>query len=310
VYFSLKEMNTKHAIKYAQYKKVGMGNSDEGLIEMVVAGELEYAVVNKHEAVILSGIHPELDYSLVVSRNLKCSVFINPYSVGLGRDFNYWLRYHKNTTDYAWVLIKYDSLYRDIKDKYSYVAPAVLAGIISRYDSLIVKYAKEVGWDWRLLAAQIFQESRFDPNKKSWMGAIGLMQIMPAIGNKYGGVHSSHLVNPEINISTGVKYIKWLYAYYSRDKRISEKEKVKFVLAAYNAGVGHVQDARALAYKYGYSPNRWDNNVELMMLNKSKPQYYGDEVCKYGYCRGREPVQYVKNILTYFQHYSSVMKHM
>jgi len=309
VYLSVKRMKGNNAISPYQFKRVGMGNNGEGLIDMVFTGELDYALVNKHEAAILSGIHPDLDFSLVVSRDVKCSVIINPYSAGLSKDFKSWLRRNKRSTDYAWIIIKYDSLYRDLEEKYSYAAPRVMAGNISRYDTLIVKYAKELNWDWRLLAAQIFQESRFDPNKKSWMGAIGLMQIMPLVGNKYGGVSSSHLLNPEVNIRTGVKYIKWLYEYYSRDNSINEKEKVKFVLAAYNAGVGHVQDARALAYKYGYSPNRWDNNVEIMMLNKSKPMYYGDRVCKYGYCRGREPVQYVKNILTCFQHYTSVVKH-
>jgi len=81
----------------------------------------------------------------------------------------------------------------------------------------------------------------------------------------------------------------------------NDKERIKFVIAAYNVGIAHVYDAIALAQKYGYDPQVWDGNVAQAILMKMNPKYYNDPVVKYGYCRGTETVEYVKNISNFYE---------
>jgi membrane-bound lytic murein transglycosylase F len=150
-----------------------------------------------------------------------------------------------------------------------------------------------------LLAAQIYQESQFNPKAKSWMGAQGLMQLVPNTAGEFG---AKQILDPEQNIRAGTNYIRWLEDYWS--KYIDDPSELeKFVLASYNSGQGHVMDAMKLAEKYGKNPKIWDDNVDFYMLLKSNPKYYKDAVVKSGYCRGREPVNYVKSIYEQFEIY-------
>ena len=85
-------------------------------------------------------------------------------------------------------------------------------------------------------------------------------------------------------------------------------ERQKFVLAAYNAGLAHVFDARRLAAKNNKDPNIWDGNVDFYLRNKSKPEYYSDEVVQYGYCYGEESYRFVNDILSRFNHYKAAIQ--
>ncbi|MCK4465604.1 MAG: transglycosylase SLT domain-containing protein, partial [Bacteroidales bacterium] len=147
------------------------------------------------------------------------------------------------------------------------------------------------------------QESRFKPNVKSWAGAYGLMQLMPTTSRRYDITKNS---SPAENIEAGVKFLKWLDNVLE-DKVSDENERRKFVLGAYNVGLGHILDARELARKYGKDPNIWDYNVSDFLLKKSDPQYFRDPVVKYGYCRGEEPFNYVKEILDRYEHYRNII---
>ncbi|MEK6320126.1 MAG: transglycosylase SLT domain-containing protein [Acidobacteriota bacterium] len=176
-------------------------------------------------------------------------------------------------------------------------------GKLSQYDPLLRQYSAELSWDWRLLASQTFQESRFKPNAKSWAGATGLLQLMPATGQEFG---VQNPLDPEDNVRGAVKFLIWLTDYWS--KRIEDKdERLKFILASYNTGAGHVEDAQRLAEKYGSNPKAWDD-VAYWLLQKSKVQYSEDPVVKYGFCRGIEPVTYVILILKRFEHYKRFVR--
>lgn len=164
------------------------------------------------------------------------------------------------------------------------------AGQISKYDHLIKKYAHEVGWDWRLLAAQAYQESGFDPQAMSWMGAQGLMQLMPSTARSFG-VHN--VFDPEQNLRGAVAFLKTLQQRYAS---IPADERINFILAAYNAGPGHVDDARSLAKKRGRNPDVWQGNVADIVLRMSDASYYNDPVCRHGYFRGSETYNYVTDI--------------
>lgn len=174
---------------------------------------------------------------------------------------------------------------------------------ISEYDAAIKKTAKNIGWDWRLLASIIYQESRFQLDLESDRGAYGLMQLMPSVMEQYGIDYDS---SPEEQIAAGGKVIKFLDNALSGSVTDSI-ERAKFVLAGYNAGLGHVLDAQRLARKYGKDPGVWDNNVDFFILNKSKAQYYNDTCCKCGPLRGTETYRFVEEVTERFHHYEALI---
>lgn len=287
------------------YKYAHEHATKELLIEEVAENKIAYTVSDRHEAEIMQGLYPQLDISKIIRKKVPVAFVFHPKAGLLKKDFDQWLAGKFNTSDYQWTLKKYDNWPAKIRHTISYSLPALTEGRLSLFDDLVKKHAGDIDWDWKLLSALIYQESRFDPTKISGAGARGLMQIMPSVGEAYASLPPQELFHPIKNITAGTKYLKWLRKNFYLDSNISEEEKIKFILASYNAGPGHVQDARALAKKNGLNPNKWENNTELMMLAKSKPKYYRDPLSKHGYCRGKETVMYVKNIMNYFQHYSN-----
>jgi membrane-bound lytic murein transglycosylase F len=165
-------------------------------------------------------------------------------------------------------------------------------GIISHYDQYFMTYSRDIRWDWRLMAAQCYQESTFDPKAVSFAGAKGLMQIMPGTADHLG-VARSKLYEPEANIAAAAKYIGELQRTFS-DIR-DQYERTNFVLASYNGGAHHIRDAMALAKRDGKNPHRW-SDVSAYVLKLATPKYYNDPIVKYGYMRGSETVDYVNRI--------------
>ena len=175
-------------------------------------------------------------------------------------------------------------------------------GVISKYDHLFQRYASLPGWDWHLMAAQCYQESCFDPQARSWAGAGGLMQIMPATADELG-LPRSQIYDPEQNVAHAAKYIALLSNKFSDID--SPTERIKFVLASYNGGSFHVRDAMALARKNGKSPYLWDN-VRFYILALQRPEFYNDPVVKNGYMRGSETADYVDRIMQRWANYRGV----
>lgn len=172
-------------------------------------------------------------------------------------------------------------------------------GIISAYDDLFRRYSSAAGWDWRLLAAMCYQESGFDPNAVSSMGAMGLMQLMPFTADAMG-VPSDKRFDPEQNIAASARYIRKVSQSFS-DIRDSE-ERIRFTLAAYNGGVGHVQDAQTLARKAGRNHQVW-HEVAPYILRLAEPRYYRDPDVVNGYMRGSETEAYVRLIMNRWNQY-------
>lgn len=171
---------------------------------------------------------------------------------------------------------------------------------LSPYDDFIKNAAKQYGFDWRLICAQLYQESRFDPDAVSWTGAQGLMQLLPTTAGEMG---YRHLKRPENGIEAGVKYLDWL-----RDQwgdTLFEDQALLFSLASYNVGLGHVLDAQQLAQEKGLNPSLWFDHVEKAMLLLSKP-YYANRA-EYGYCRGQETVSYVREIQDRYDAYCQLV---
>ncbi len=167
---------------------------------------------------------------------------------------------------------------------------------LSPYDNKIQKYANEYGFDWRLITALMFQESQFNPQAESDVGAEGLMQLIPATAELMGVSDTEH---PETSINAGIRYLNYLRTKF--EETLLQEERMWFALASYNAGYGRVKRARALAQEMGLDKNRWFNNVELAMLDMAKPFQRDDEEIRI--CRCGQTVVYVREIRTRYYNY-------
>jgi len=272
----------------------------EELISNVARGEIEYAVVDENVAKVNSTYYPEIDARTPVSF---------PQNIGWGlrkdnsekllAELNRWLSGYKKTSSYAFLYAKYFRNERSSRMiKSDYYAPST--GKISQWDDLIQTYSSEISWDWRLLASLIYQESRFDPDVRSWAGAYGLMQVMPVTGRSLG---IDITASPSSNLKAGTIYLAQLQAIFNQRIR-NEHERIKFILASYNAGPGHILDAMRLADKHGMDPQVWDD-VAMWLQKKSDPRYFNDSVVKNGYFTGIESVNFVTEILDRFEHYKN-----
>ena len=172
------------------------------------------------------------------------------------------------------------------------VAPSEPAFRISPYDSLFRVYADTLGWDWKMLAAVAYVESKFDTSATSAVGAQGLMQMMPQTARAMG-VPEGMERDPEESVRAAVDY----FAYLSRlFRRVPENERIHFVLASYNAGFGHIQDAMRLAEKYGKNRHVWDHSVETFLRLKNDSIYYTDSLCRNGRFSGIETTLFVRKV--------------
>lgn len=172
-------------------------------------------------------------------------------------------------------------------------------GVISRYDHLFQRYSGTARMDWRLMAAQCYQESCFDPNAKSWAGACGLMQIMPSTADHLG-LPMSAIHDAESNVAAAAKYMAELQGHFSDIG--DPTQRVLFALAAYNGGFHHIRDAMALTRKHGGNPYNW-GHVREYVLRLAQPAYYRDPVVKYGFMRGTETADYVDRIRARWSEY-------
>ena len=277
-------------------------NEMEQLVTRVAKGEIDYTICDEHIAMVNKTYYPNIDISTAISfpQNLAWAVKIDNDS--LLNEINKWIAEFNKTRKYKYIYRKYFIL-KKTKHFTEQEFHSTKGGKISKYDELIKKYSKNIGWDWRLLASLIYQESHFHPETRSWAGAFGLMQLMPVTAKRFGVDMNS---SAEEQIKAGVKLLKWLSKRFENEN-ISKDEQIKFVLASYNVGLGHILDAINLSEKYGKSPNVWTNNVDSFLLRKSSSKYYRDPVTKHGYARGEETFGFVKEILQRYEHYKNLI---
>lgn len=274
----------------------------EQLVQRVALGDIDYAVCDENVGLVNSTYFPQLDVKTAVSFPQNIAWAVRFGSTDLKNEIDNWIFEFRKTRKYAVIHNKYFKNQHSVSivnsDYY-----ALGSGKISRYDEIVKLESEKIDLDWRLTSSMIFQESRFNPNAVSWAGAYGLMQLMPNTAKRYGVTRNSSV---ESHIRAGLSLIKWLDERFVNSVPDSD-ERIKFVLASYNVGYGHVQDARKLAEKYGDDPNVWDDNVNEWLLKKSQPKYYNDPVVKYGYARGIETYNYVKQVLNRYEHYKNIV---
>lgn len=183
----------------------------------------------------------------------------------------------------------------------TYFTPKIInkaSNLISTYDSLFQKVAHEYNIDWLMLTAIAAQESKFDASSISWMGAKGLMQIMPRFSN----VSEDSLLIPEVSVREGAKILNDHLKHYAYMDTVNQW---KFALATYNAGLGHLADARRLTIDGNKNPNEW-LNISDSLLKLMQRKYYQN--ARYGFCRGIETVRYVNEIINRYETYKAILK--
>lgn len=273
----------------------------EELIRMVARGEIDFTLADDNVALLNQSYYPELDVKLELSLPQRIAWAVRPNSDSLLHELNTWILDKKNARRIAYTYDKYFKSVKSQKERVLSEYSSFNGQRISEFDDKLLAEAERIGWDWRLLAAVCYQESRFNPEARSWAGAYGLMQLMPATGARYG---IDTTMTREANIEAGVKFLSYLDKFW--EKRVPDPiERKKFVLASYNCGHGHVLDASALAAELGYDSGRWDLNVEKTLRLKSNPRYYSMNVVKHGYCRGDDASNYVRDVLAQYKHYKS-----
>ncbi len=173
------------------------------------------------------------------------------------------------------------------------------------YESYFRQYADSIGWDWMMLAALCWEESHFNPEAQSYVGARGLMQLMPTTAERFG-LNDSTILIPSENIRAGAEYIRSLQRIYSFIG--NPQEQIHFVLASYNAGPAHIMDARRLAKRYGRSPYIWFDNTEYWLTQLSDPTIAADSVVQYGTFNAQETTSYVRKVLRTYKRFQKQAK--
>jgi len=271
----------------------------DDLIQFVAEGKIDYTIADENVARLNQLYHPNIDYKTKISFPQKIAWAVRKTSDSLKTVIDSWIKDMRNKTEYYVIYNKYFKRRNIFRSRSQIEYLTSVSGKLSDYDEEIKKQAEKIGWDWRMLASQIYQESKFNPWARSWAGAVGLMQLMPSTIKRF---KVKNPLDPVQNINGGIQFIKSLDSYWSKFIADSTERK-KFVLASYNIGLGHIQDAYRLTAKFKADSVKWENNVEKFLLKKSKARYYNDDVVKFGYCRGLETVAYVKQILYRFWHY-------
>lgn len=284
-----------------QITTVSNEENEESLIEQVSNGEIEYTVADENIAQVNNTYFKNIDIQMRISFTQRCAWAVRKGSDDLEEAINKWFEGAKGDYTCKYLYHKYfeQSKLANSKSKPKYLSKEK----ISDFDKIFKKYAEKIDWDWKLLASVAYQESKFNPNAVSWAGAKGLMQLMPGTATKLG-TDSVDMMIPEVSVKTATEYLRRVDNIYNYIE--DKSERTKFVLASYNAGVGHVRDAMALAEKNGKNPQKWED-VKIFVLLKSKPEFFNDPVVRHGYLRGEEAYKFVEEIMLRYQEYVDVI---
>lgn len=184
---------------------------------------------------------------------------------------------------------------------------SLMDGQLSPYDTIFMRCAKEIDWDWRLLASIAYIESKFDHTQISNRGPIGLMQLMPATVRNLNYTEEE-VIDPSLNVSVAVMLIKRIQSgLRAKLPDVSEQNLIYFTIASYNIGPGHIYDAINLADELGYNPQIWYDNVEQCLRLKSDPKYYGMPVVKLGPCNGNFTINYLHEVLDTYESFCNTV---
>ncbi|PWN06312.1 transglycosylase SLT domain-containing protein [Rhodohalobacter mucosus] len=285
------------------------GNADQDMIyRMLADGRALAAVSNSYSFQKAAGLHPGLSRGPVIAESDSIAWAVRPNAPELEQELSRYLQKHFRISDTGEA--GYSSAFLNILKRhyfeespqlsayYDTTTAAIERGMLfSPYSGLVQSAADSIGIDPLLLTAVIAQESSFNPGSKSFAGAVGLMQILP----RYSENDYPTLYDPETNIREGAAILKSHLNHYAY---LDSLDQVKFALATYNAGIGHLVDARRLVMEQNRNPNDWPSTANALLMLMERRHF---ERAEHGYVRGRETVQYVDRVISRYNRYRSVM---
>ncbi len=263
----------------------------EDLIGMVAEKKIDITIADSNVALLNRRYYPDVRMAFPIDELQSIGWAVKKGEKELLAKINQFFAKMERERRLAGIYRKYYSAvetfdYLDLKKYHSRIKTR-----LPQYEVTIKEAAKKHGFDWRFIAAVIYQESHFDPRARSNTGVRGIMQLTQATAKEMG---IQNRIDPVKSINGGVKYLKKLY---DRHADIRGFDRLLFTLASYNVGHGHVLDAQKIAIAKGLDPLRWSALEQTLPL-LSHPKYYKNS--NYGYCRGTEPVRYVNRVLTYY----------
>lgn len=264
--------------------------SDESRFELLKDGYIDVLVFSEGTDSLYRALSANkgICSSVPMDEQIKSVWLARTEHTALMRSINLWANGFKQGKLYGFYQTKY---FKRTYDK----SPSRL----SPYDELFKKYSRQIGWDWRLLASLVYQESMFRPEVRSKHGAAGLMQIMPETAASLGVVN---IDNPEENISAGIRLIARLYKLIEKTE-IPDEERINFVLAAYNAGYGRIEDCRAIAGSLGLNPDSWEDvNAAIPTMRQPSPEQL--KLMPRGRFNGKETMNFVEEIQKRYKQYT------
>ena len=282
---ALNQQFRQRKMKPIQFPTIGAHLTTEDLLELTNSGVIKHMVADKHLAELWAsplpniGLRPDLE----IHKGGKIAWATRPNNPALRKSLNVFLKKNKKGTLLGNILFK-----RYYKNQ-EWITNPLSKGEKRKLDlylSLFKKYGKSFQFDWKLLAAQAYQESRLDHTKKSSRGAVGLMQILPSTAHN-SPIKIRNIHQPENNVHAGVKYLAYLRQHYFSHKHYTPQEQINFSLAAYNMGPSKLKSLQQRAKKLQLNPYVWFSHMEQVAL-----RYVG-----------REPVRYVANIYKYYLAY-------
>jgi len=263
----------------------------EELIRLVADEDIEVTIADSNIALLNRRYYPKAISAGPISEKEYLGWAVNPKAKKILKRINSFFKEIHINGKYAEIYNKY---YANV-DIFDYVDLRAFHKRIKtrlpRYKPLIKEAAYRYDFDWRLIAAQVYQESHFNPRAKSHAGAYGLMQLTFSTAKSLG---VKNIFNPLQNINGGVKHLRNLYNHFNKTVG---SDSLFIALAAYNVGQGHIFDARNLAKTMNLNPNKWSSLEQTLPLLRYR-KYYKNAT--YGYCRGREPIKYIKQIMIYY----------
>jgi len=291
--------NTSYHERLVELKKSGLNihlvlyenTPTEELLRQVQSNEIKITIADSNIFRLNRRYYPDLKMAFPISKHQSLGWATKKHDTRLIKKINQFFDMIKRDGTFAQIYNKYYAGtelfdYVDIKKFHTRLKTRLPA-----YKQIIKKESEKYNFDWRLIAAVIYQESQFNPNAISYTGVRGLMQLTIPTADEMGILNR---LNPEESIKGGIKY---LHKLYNQFENLAPDERLKFALGSYNVGYGHVKDARNIALEKGLDINKWSSLEKTLPLLRYR-EYY--EKSGFGYARGTEPVRYVHRILTYY----------
>lgn len=266
------------------------------LMEELASGQTDFVICEISEAHIGAALTKGIEQIYTFDEEISLSTVISPYLEGETEKFGKWLQSYRQSSDYA--MLNY--LYFEKGIVSQFMGDALRTGGISVYDKLMKQICEKEGYDWRFIAAIAYNESRFNPDVVSRSGARGLMQVMPYVARQFDV--EGDIMQPDVNVLLGVKILGSIEKSLKLRPGIPNSDRMKIILACYNAGIGHVIDARNLAVKYGANPDSYDD-LAVYLRMKGSADVANESVVKHGRFNSGQTLAFVEGVMSKYNNY-------